>query len=569
MRIYNLIKVFLLAGILIFFGWGSINPVEAAGASLYLAPSTGTKLINSKFSVAVKVNTGGQVINASQGTISFDTNLLEAVGASKGGSIFTLWTVDPNFSNSAGTINFGGGVPQPGYSGTAGTICTVTFRAKKVGTAAVRFTSGAVLANDGKGTNILASMGSASFTISPYVEAPKQPPKPEKKVEPEYNKPKISSPTHPDQEAWYKLSDVKLIWGLPESVNGVSLSFNESAFSDPGSISDGLFAAKDYEAVEDGVWYFHLKFKDSKRWGTVAHYRVGIDTKPPEPFKIEVETKELGEWPILHFKTTDDGSGIDHYEVFIDTLEAEPFIVEADKNSFQPSDLGGGEHTALVKAVDKAGNETVATEKFRVEPIEAPTIEHYAQEIKSSDRFFMNGTALSNVTIDVFIKKGEDVIVTDKAASDQGGNWFYVNNEGLPNGRYVAWVEAVNDKGIRSEPSNTVSFLVTPPVFARIGGFIINYFTVLVSLLFLILLIIALILFLIAFYRRRLKKETKDIERVLEENLEELKKDISKDIAGLGSQEKAKVKSRISKRIDEAKSKILKEIKDIEELFKL
>jgi len=48
---------------------------------------------------------------------------------------------------------------------------------------------------------------------------------------------------------------------------------------------------------------------------------------------------------------------------------------------------------------------------------------------------------------------------------------------------------------------------VSPPIFTRIGDFIVNYFTIFVSLLFLILLIIILAIILARFAKKKLRKE--------------------------------------------------------------
>ncbi|MCK5320420.1 hypothetical protein KAJ61_03460, partial [Candidatus Parcubacteria bacterium] len=222
---FSIILLFLV------FNFSQIKEAKAASASLYLAPAVGTYVIGSTFSISVKVNSGGgEGINAAEGVINYDTNLLDATAVSNGGSIFPFWTVQPAISG--GTIRFGGGLPPPAYVGTAGHIIKITFKAKKSGKAAVRFASGAVLANDGKGTNILASMGSASYIISPKVDAPKQdigakPAKQEPQaVEKEYNKPIIKSETHPDSEKWSNNNNVKFSWELPSGIIGVSIGFD-------------------------------------------------------------------------------------------------------------------------------------------------------------------------------------------------------------------------------------------------------------------------------------------------------------------------------------------------------
>jgi hypothetical protein len=566
------------------------KPTRAAGAQLYLTPSTGTFVIGNTFKVGIRVNSGGAAINSAEGSLSYDKDLIEAVSVAKG-SIFMFWTTEP--SASGGSIRFGGGSPTS-YTGTAGGVITVTFKAKKAGTAQVRFTSGAVLANDGKGSNILASMGSGSYTIAPKVEAPKTEPtvakpkttdtatktnkEPEVEkppVESEYNKPKISSASHPDQSKWYLSGDVKFSWELPKSVVGVSMSFDKNPTSDPGTVSDGLISEKEFVGTESGVWYLHLRFKDANKWGTTGHYKVMIDKNPPDSFVVNVGS-EAGKWPVISFETKDKESGMDKYQVFVGSLEHQAHELPAEKTGVELIGLEPGKHTVLLKAYDKAGNQRVETAEFIIEPIGAPVISDYPAEVKPSDRFYAKGTAPASGTVVIFIEKDGNIISSSSVAVDAEGKWLYLYPEKLEEGRYGAYAEARNPLGMRSEPSQKISFLVSPPVFASVGAFIIDYFTVIVSLIFMIVLIILLVVFLFFFIRKRLKKETIEVEEVLHRNLsayrkdmdEEFKRIIEKDTRISGRKEKAEARERLRQGLDRAEEKILKEVKDVEDILK-
>ncbi len=551
--------------------------VNAASASLYLSPSSGTKVINSTFRMSVMVNSGGEPINAAEGTISYDSNLLEAVSVSKG-NIFMFWTTEPSIGG--GNIKFGGGNPSP-YTGSTGHVITVTFKAKKAGTAQVRFTSGAVLANDGKGTNILASMGSGSYIISPKVDAPKtdtskKDNQPAVKAEPEYNKPSIKSSTHPDPNKWYQGGDVKFSWDLPKSVKGVSIDFNQKPISNPGPESDGLFSEKEFKDTEGGLWYLHLKFKDAKKWGTVAHFRVMIDKNPPKSFKIKINNIEVGDLPKLEFETIDEESGLDRYEIYVGSLEQQAYKLTADKKELELSSLGAGAHTVLIKAIDKAGNQRVETAEFVIDPIPTPIINNYPAEIKPINKFYMNGTAIPNSQVIVYLEENKRPVASSSVRSDANGNWFYLHDNSLGNGRYTAYVVAINDKGIKSGESSRISFLVSPPVFTVVGSFIIDYFTVIVSLLFMIILIVLIVFLLVFFVRKKLKKETVEIEEVLHRNLSALQKEIDKDFDVLlkketrvaAKREKLLIKNELKKKISSAEKNIMKEVQDVEEILK-
>jgi len=115
------------SGTFLFFALILTIPLCGFTASLYLSPSTGTYNIGDTFSVILNVDTEGKSINAAEGNLSFPKDKLRVLNISRGSSIFNLWTQEPSFSNSDGTITFGGGLPHPGYIGSSGSILTARF----------------------------------------------------------------------------------------------------------------------------------------------------------------------------------------------------------------------------------------------------------------------------------------------------------------------------------------------------------------------------------------------------------------------------------------------------------
>ncbi|MBU4257207.1 four helix bundle protein [Patescibacteria group bacterium] len=484
-----------------------LNPSLAQAASLYFSPSSGSYTVGSNFSVTVYVSSADQAMNAVSGAISFPVDKLEAVSVAKTGSIVSLWVQEPSFSQAA--VNFEGIVLNPGYTGVAGKIITVNFKAKQAGNAPLVFSSGAILANDGQGTNILTGMGGGNYeiilkTAAPPAEkkpAPTLPSSAEEKAElaEVIGKPEITSPTHPDQAVWYNNNDIKFNWELPYGITGVSVLLNEKSDSDPGSVSDGLFSTKEYQDLEDGIWYLHLKLKDKSGWSEINHFKVQVDTTPPLPFKINIDTKEGAALPVLYFKTTDAVSGIDKYEIKISSLNGKNFIVEAEAVSFALPPLPPDEYTAIVKAIDRAGNEIMADTDFIVKPTEAPCIKSCPKKLKSSE-----------------------------------------------------------------------------PIFAKIGSWSIRYFTVFVCLLIFALLIILYFLFLISSIKRKTRKEADKAEEALHSNLKDFKNSIERELTlwdKFGDKngydkEKVRIIQSLKKKIDFMENKVLKEIKDIEDLLK-
>lgn len=141
------------------------TPATSQAADLGFTPSTISRTVGSTFTISAYVSSPSAAINAVSGSVSFPVNILEVVSISKLNSIMNLWVQEPSFSNAQGTASFEGIVLNPGFTGSQGTVVSITFRAKSAGSALIKFSSGSVLSNDGIGTNVLKNLGNANATI--------------------------------------------------------------------------------------------------------------------------------------------------------------------------------------------------------------------------------------------------------------------------------------------------------------------------------------------------------------------------------------------------------------------
>lgn len=330
----------------------------AGSASLSLVASKRTYAVGDNFTASVVLSTGGVSINAASATITFDQSKLSVVSVSRSGSVFTLWAEEPTFSNNQGAVSFGGGLPTPGFSGSGATLIRITFRAKAAGQTAVRFASGTVLANDGKGTNVLAGLGSLELTITAAsaAPAPKPAPSPEQlPITPPGETPAapaIVSRTHSDESRWYKNAAPGFIWELPADVKGVSVSLDQNPNGDPGTKSLGLFnfyTAK--EPLKDGVWYAHVRLSNSRGWGAVGNFKVSIDATAPEITSARI-VSEAALVKAIEFATTDAHSSTDRVSIMLDGEE----IATSASSPYTLPSLRVGEHVITIAAFDKAGN---------------------------------------------------------------------------------------------------------------------------------------------------------------------------------------------------------------------
>jgi len=565
-----LLKLFIVS-LALLFSVSLALPVLAQNASLYFLPSAGTYTVGTTFFVQLKVNSGGVAINAADGTIIFDPSKLEVIKVSKEDSIFNLWVQEPTFSNSLGTINFAGGKPSPGFIGPAGTITTITFRVKAAGSTSLTFASGSVLADDGKGTNILATMGTATYNLTAR-EIGTIPPEREYSPGSSPPAPIVSSLTHPDPEKWYSNNDPEFTWQLPKDVIKISYDIDKNPNTNPEFIAQNLVDKVKFTDLEDGIWYFHINFQNQFGWGKVTHRKVLIDTQPPLPFEIKVQKEDPTDpQPLLSFETTDELSGIDYYQIRIGQEEftlTEKTKIISYKLPTQPP----GKHQILVKVFDKAGNFSEEKAEIEILPIESPIITDYPKRIGIGERAILKGKGLPETTLSVFIQKiGEKALLAGETDVGKDGQWQFSTSP-LEKGKYEAWVLAKDKRGALSLPSQKISFLVDLPPFLKFGKIVIDYLTIMITLIVLIVGLLVIIFYAwyrISMWKKRLKTETKELTQAILGAFKALREEVQEQIEyldgkpGLTNSEK-KVRDKLKEALDISEQFIDKELKDIE-----
>ena len=125
-------------------------------------------VVGDQIAVAVQLSTKTPV-NAAGGTVNFAPDMLNIVSTSRVTSIVDLWAEEPISSNSNGTLHFSGGIlGAKGKESLQGTVIVVNFTALKEGKTSITLNDGQILANDGRGTNVI----SGSKTLTLYIRKP-------------------------------------------------------------------------------------------------------------------------------------------------------------------------------------------------------------------------------------------------------------------------------------------------------------------------------------------------------------------------------------------------------------
>ena len=358
----------------------TIGVHAASAATLSFSPQSGTYFTGRSFTVSVVVSSPDQAMNAVQGEVSFPTKNLEVLSLSESNSAMSIWVQNPTFSNQDGTIDFGGVAVSPGFQGTNGNVITIRFEAKNSGNAALMFNSGSVLANDGKGTNILTSMGSANLTIAPLAAAPVST-APASAPTPAGNRNTLSpaiinSTPSIISGQWYNLNQIAFDWSVPADAEGVDYTISTNQNLQLPNVNQGTVSQASYNLSQfsDGIWYFFVSFESGSAWSPPAMEKFMLDRTPPEPFVISrVDTNQADSQPIFAWSANDNTSGIDHYAVKIgdgDWFNAST-IQNGSSSYILPPQSPTGVRTLTVRAFDKAGNYTDASLTFSVLPLTA------------------------------------------------------------------------------------------------------------------------------------------------------------------------------------------------------
>lgn len=358
---------------------GAMLPVCAyAEANLSFSPASGSYASGKTFTVQVIADSGTQTFNSANATLNFDKELLQVQSIAKTGSAFALWAVEPSFSNAQGTVNFEGGNTTP-VSGKRQLI-SVTFKAVKEGKAALSFGAASVLAADGKGTDIVGTKTPAEFEITASSKDPTPPPAdtggdapPQGDVLiPKPDAPVISSPTHAEENKWYNAPKAKFVWDMPPDVTVVRLALDTVEKTDPKTTYDPAISDKEFDSIQNGVMYFHLKYKNDAGWGPAAHRKIQVDKDPPPAFTLEIVDPKEGGSATLKFMATDTLSGIERYEMSIDGgAPLKVNVNEVKESGYQLSGQLPGSHTISIKAFDRAGNSSETQGTFLI-PGELP-----------------------------------------------------------------------------------------------------------------------------------------------------------------------------------------------------
>jgi len=553
--------------------------LKAQAATLTIYPSSGSYQNGKTFSASVFVTSAEQAMNAASGIISYPADKLEVLSVSKSGSIISLWAQEPLYGS--GQVEFAGIVLNPGYKGASGKILTINFKAKSTGSAAVNFSSGSVLANDGQGTNIISSLGSAKYNIN----VPAVGPQADESTSPVERAgaplaPRVTSPDCPDSQGWCNGNDPTFNWNLPAGATGVSIMGDRNPNTNPGAVSDGLISSHTYKDTDDGVWYFHIRLRNSYGWGAITHYKFQIDTKKPESFDLSLaeNINSLDPKAKLSLDAKDSGSGISKYEIKIDNNSPQTWVDDGS-HIYRTETLATGKHTIVAKAIDGAGNFLTSSLEVTVNPIDAPKITDFPEELTTGETLIVKGRTYPNAQVIFWLQKEGAEPISQTVKSGQDGKFKLAFEGRLGEGVYQIWAEAVNENGATSGPSDKLTIVISQRAIIKIGSIIVSYLSVVISLIALIVLLLITVWYSLRRLTRlknKIKKEVATVEKSVHEAFDFLRENTRKQVSTLEkvklkrelTKEEARILIQLKNQLNDAEKYINKEMEKIEKEVK-
>ncbi len=224
------------------------------------------------------------------------------------------------------------------------------------------------------------------------------------------------------------------------------------------------------------------------------------------------------------------------------------------------------------KEIPKQGpeTETVKTEPLNqsgtvTKLLEAPIITDWPRQLIRGDSLQIKGLGLSNARIQINIQKDSELPTIKETISGTDGRFEAEISKYTEAGFYRIQARNVTYTGGQSELSDPVVVYVVEPNYVRIGGLVISYFKIIMTLLA-ILIIVLIILFIL--WRRSRKndlrkgKKISEVEKSVHKSFDNLKQDLYDYIRFMAS---SKNKNEIKNKEFMARNELDKELKKIED----
>lgn len=461
-----------------------LSPVAvlAADATLFFSPVTGVFNTGDPIVVRVMVSSENAPINAVEGVFRYDPKEVEIISFDRSASFLSSWTQEPTVDQEKGEVVFAGAMSgTSSFSGVRGEVFALTMKGLRSEETRLDFGSGsasAIRAADGTGGNLLSALSSGVYIFAPR-EARNDETFPEA-VASDVSLGEVlgvatgtlvlSSETHPDQDAWYGRSSATIKWEMPEDVSGVRLLLDRRPTGNGLVYYAAPRSTREIEDIPDGIWYVHLTREWESGETDLSHYRLQIDTEPPQNVTVSEVPREdpTDPSPFFAVTATDTLSGVSRYEFVFDGGEPLSWVDDG-VGAFRAPILPPGAHTLVVAAIDRAGNRATAQVSFAIEAIPAPVLDlKDAERSREGDPLRVSVSAIPSSTVYFSVGKEGDSPASEQLVLDDSGVGVFQSALVPGPGRYTISAIARKANGAESLQSEEIQVVVRASFFGMV-----------------------------------------------------------------------------------------------------
>lgn len=295
------LKQMIIGGVLIALGLLTGPAALAAAPRVDFVGPVGDVHLGDTVAVEVRVDSGGQTINAAEITITYATDRLTADRVGREQSALTLWPEEPTIDATRGTIRLVGGRPG-GFVAAPAVVATLYVRPRQAGptTLSIDAPRSALYAHDGRGTKISVPAASLTFDVR----------------EATADELILTSRTHPEPTAWGRDGRINVHWSVVEG-HQYSYRLSTDPLAVPDDVAEDTAGDVTYTGLADGVYVFTIKDRGPNgRWSSVRQRRFLLDQTPPSPFALSfLDGRTTDGRSRLSWLAFDETSGVDRAEL--------------------------------------------------------------------------------------------------------------------------------------------------------------------------------------------------------------------------------------------------------------
>ncbi|GEM_PF-5859183 len=291
-------------------------------------------------------------ISLLRGALQYNPRLLALAHISTAEAFPTTW-LEPPHVNTPGLVEFIGGVGG-GWQGQAGRVALIEFTVLAPGVSRLAFDPEAThffYLDTASQFAPFRTLEGLTLSVQALTEGEVRACDGTEQCRPVT---RVSSPTHPDQNTWYKSRRVEFSWMFPPSNAPSTYAYVIADLVSGQTVMEGTTKGTtlDWDAPHDGIWSFEVRPIGEEGRSIRGQWFVHIDATPPEPFRITMvglrgpDGREAS--TMILFATKDAMSGLQDYIIW----DAQKTI-QTMSGYRLPSE---GPETIRVDARDVAGN---------------------------------------------------------------------------------------------------------------------------------------------------------------------------------------------------------------------